>query len=96
MARLKKNDLSPKEKNTQLNRIHQALNDWGTRVFDDISFEWWINFEEHGIYPYAGCWADQPRYVQQELHHWSMLKRFWELNEDLPSAEGLPTIENLK
>lgn len=95
MASLKKRDLSGAEKLKQLNRLREGLVDWGTLVFDDISFEWYINFEDHHMLPYPGSWSDQPRYVQQELHRWAMLRRFWEINEDLPSTEGIPTLEEL-
>jgi len=94
-ARWKKRDMSLEEKRQQLDRLHGNLIDWGLEVFSDVAFEWWINFEDHGILPYAGSWADQPRYVQRVLHRFSMLKRWHELNEELPSPEGLPTLKDL-
>ncbi len=95
MASLKKRDLSPGEKLKQLNRLEQGLTDWGTLVFDDISFEWAVNWEDHHALPFPGSWSDQPRYVQQELHRWSMLKRYWDLNGELSDASDLQTMDDL-
>ena len=95
LARLKKHDLPPGEKLKQLNRLHEALEDWGTCVFPDESFDWWVHYDAYGTLPYPGSLIDQPTYVRRDLTLFTMLKRFWELNEDLPSVEGLPTLDDL-
>ena len=95
VARLRNSDLSPKERLDSLNRLRKALEDWGTWTWDDVSFEWHINLEDYHILPFPGAWSDQPRYVQQELHQWNMIRRFHELNEQLPDASGFPTLDEL-
>lgn len=97
VAQLKKRDTTPKERLDLLDKLSMSLRDWGTHVFDDKSFEWFIHYKEtNGGLPFAGAWEDQPRYVQEDLHHWSMLARWWELNEELSSADGLPSMNDLK
>ena len=90
MARLKRKDLTPGEKREQLQRLRDSLRDWGTWVYADQSFEWFIHYEEIGGLPFPGSWVEQPRYVQEELHQWTMLRRWHELNEELPDAGSVP------
>lgn len=95
MARLKSKDAPAKEKLDQLNRLSKQLEDWGTLVFPEISFQMWLNYDEYGNYPFAGSFMDQPSWVREEFTHWTLVKRWHEINEDLPSIDGLPTLADL-
>jgi hypothetical protein len=86
-------DLPPQKRNEQFRVLSEVLLDWGTAVFPDESYEWYQNFKEHGIFPYAGAYMDQPWYVQHDFRHWRMLEQWHRINEKLPSADGLPTFE---
>jgi len=93
MAQLKKRDLSGKERLELLNDLSISLADWGTYVFDDISFDLWTIFDSSGQLPYAGGLMDQPTYIRKDFAHWYRLQRWHELNEELPSTDGVPTID---
>lgn len=86
-------DLPQWKRLEQYQFITEQLRDWGTAVFPDESYEWYQNFKEHGILPYAGAWIDQPLFVQRDFRHWRMLEQWHRFNEKLPSAEGVPTVE---
>lgn len=94
MAQLSKRDLSGKERLERLNKLSQALVDWGTAVFPDESFDWYLHYKEHGTLPYPGALIDQPLFVRRELTHWTILENWWRLNEDLPSTDGIPTVDD--
>lgn len=95
LARLEHGELSARERLQQLNKLSEALQDWGTAVFHDESFDWYLHYKEHGTLPYPGALIDQPRYVRHDLTHWMMLEQWHRINERLPSADGLPTLEDL-
>lgn len=73
--------------------ISEALQDWGSAVFPDESYEWYQMFKEHSILPFAGAWVDQPWYVQHDFKLWRMLEQWHRFNEKLSSTEGLPTVD---
>jgi len=95
MARLERTDLSARERLKQLRRLSENLQDWGTRVFPNESFDWYQHYKAFGTLPYPGSLIQQPTFVRRELTHWMMLEHWHHLNEQLPSAEGIPTLEEL-
>lgn len=95
MAALKKRDLTSTERLEQLNSLKKSLVDWGLHIFPQISFQVFLAYDEYGQYPYPGTFLSQPSYVREELTHWTLLKRFWELNSELPSVDGIPTLDEL-
>lgn len=96
MAQLEKRDLSGRERLERLNKLSEALADWGTAVFHDESFDWYLLYKAHGTLPFPGALIDQPMFVRRELTHWTMLEQWHTLNEALPSIDGLPTVDDLK
>lgn len=94
LARLERDDLSGKERLESLNTLSQLLTDWGTHVFSDESFDWYLHYKEHGTLPYPGSLMEQPMYVRRDLTLWMRVEQWHRLNEQLPSVEGLPTIED--
>jgi hypothetical protein len=95
VAQLSKRDLSGKERLERLRSLSAALVDWGTLVFPDESFDIYLHYKEHGMLPFEGALMDQPTWVRRDLTHWTMLEQWWRLNEDMPSVEGLPTLDDL-
>ena len=96
MAQLKKRDLSGKERVDLLNSLNEALQDWGTETYHEVSFDLWTIFDSSGHPPYEGGVMKWPTYLRRDFAHWYRLQRWHELNEDLPTTDGLPTIEDLQ
>lgn len=44
--------------------------------------------------PFPGGWVDQPWWVKADFYLYMRLSHWHELNNKLPSAEGLPNAEN--
>lgn len=79
-----------KNKREDFARLSGLLEDWGTLAFPHKSFEWYTMLKQHGILPFAGAYEDQPRYVQLDLMHWTILERWHTLNSELKDASDLP------
>ena len=86
-------DLPSHKRLEQYRFISEELNDWGTAMFPDESYNLYQMFKEHGILPYAGAWMDQPWFVRHDFNHWRMVEQWHRINETLSDTTGLPTVE---
>lgn len=45
--------------------------------------------------PFPGAWVDQPTWLREDFLTLLQVKRWWEMNEKLPSVDGLPKMDDV-
>jgi hypothetical protein len=95
VAALKKRDLTSKERLEQLARLKTGLVNWGVDIFPSEGFDLWMQYKSFGTLPYPGCYLDQPMFIRRVFTHFTLLEQWHTLNSELPSTDGIPTLEAL-
>ncbi len=84
-----------KTKPESFQRLTEALVDWKPKA-GYTTWKWFQVWEGSNwvSLPFSGAYAEQPTWVTEDFELYLAVKRWNELNNTLPTVEGLPKMDD--